>query len=744
MDFLKDQKISIIIIFLNIVFLIFTFGQCYLILDIHYEFIVALFLIGTAIFWFYQEILRKVLYKILFTIGAFGAVIATYYGNVKVVTDFINNQIIYNFNTINELIYKSKETYFFLYKPMFSILIPIGVTIILLISAKGWENSVIFVTYTFMLMLWYTGFHAELKPCLLVYVFISIFTFGVNSYLKNRRKLNRRGIRVAIEHRFIILYALIISLILTSVISISPQKFKGKGNLSLQNKIENAFSTETVLGKEEKEKREKESGMELLYDISYSGYDSGSGRLGGPITLNFEEVFKVKSDKPYYLRGIAKDFYNGSSWEKTKKDFKKLEKDKNNIESYTMATDYLDGENSLTIYPTGLKTSTFFAPNYTFKANSEKGNIYYDDIPTLMSNDYIEDPYTVKFYNIDENADVISIHNIPLGAAIPRQYYQQKYPEYLQVPDNVNDQYSELVLNIVKDCTTNYEKVQKIKEYLSKNYKYSLDVGEVPEGRDFIDYFLNVEKKGYCTYFATTTTIFCRIAGVPARYVEGFHMSDKKDSKGNYIVGNDDAHAWTEVLLLSSTNRGLWCTVDCVPNVSEEIKRVKDLQSKPTTNDPSKPNKPTSKKPELEDPTAADIKTSNEKSPVMSTVYLSAAGIAALMLIFAAIMHLIFIIRKNKFMKANSAIPAYIYALKRLSKVGIKKSQDVADREFIEHIADKEVKKALREIVTLCYEEYYGGKLTKDFDRIQFYKEIEKFIRKKQSRFKYYIRKYYF
>ncbi|WP_294359061.1 transglutaminase-like domain-containing protein [uncultured Clostridium sp.] len=32
--------------------------------------------------------------------------------------------------------------------------------------------------------------------------------------------------------------------------------------------------------------------------------------------------------------------------------------------------------------------------------------------------------------------------------------------------------------------------------------------------------FLFQEKKGYCTYFATATTIMCRAVGVPARYKE--------------------------------------------------------------------------------------------------------------------------------------------------------------------------------------------------------------------------------
>ena len=78
----------------------------------------------------------------------------------------------------------------------------------------------------------------------------------------------------------------------------------------------------------------------------------------------------------------------------------------------------------------------------------------------------------------------------------------------------------------------------------------------------FLDYFLFQEKKGYCVYFATAMTMFCRIADVPARYVEGFKMPNNSLS-GRYTVTNEEAHAWCEYLLKADPD--IWAVVDTAP-----------------------------------------------------------------------------------------------------------------------------------------------------------------------------------
>ncbi|MEG2702003.1 MAG: transglutaminase-like domain-containing protein, partial [Clostridia bacterium] len=81
--------------------------------------------------------------------------------------------------------------------------------------------------------------------------------------------------------------------------------------------------------------------------------------------------------------------------------------------------------------------------------------------------------------------------------------------------------------------------------HLQRFYRYSLTPASPPENQDFVTYFLYVGKEGYCTYFASAMTVLCRMADLPARYVEGFLAQPTGDGSA-YVTGLD-AHAWTEV-----------------------------------------------------------------------------------------------------------------------------------------------------------------------------------------------------
>lgn len=95
------------------------------------------------------------------------------------------------------------------------------------------------------------------------------------------------------------------------------------------------------------------------------------------------------------------------------------------------------------------------------------------------------------------------------------------------------------------------ECINFVTEYLSDNMEYSLEPGKLPEGENFIDYYLFQQKKGYCSHFATIATNMFRVLGVPARYVEGFVVKQEDLPKGgaskNIQLEDKSAHAWVEI-----------------------------------------------------------------------------------------------------------------------------------------------------------------------------------------------------
>lgn len=121
------------------------------------------------------------------------------------------------------------------------------------------------------------------------------------------------------------------------------------------------------------------------------------------------------------------------------------------------------------------------------------------------------------------------------------------YSKYFEFSYTVPQRVKDLAFSITKNEDNDYDRVKAIEQYLSKNYKYNLTPGEVPDDVDFVDYFLFERKEGYCTYFATAMAVLTRCIGIPARYVEGYLLPAAPGKDNLYEVTNERAHAWVEV-----------------------------------------------------------------------------------------------------------------------------------------------------------------------------------------------------
>lgn len=118
--------------------------------------------------------------------------------------------------------------------------------------------------------------------------------------------------------------------------------------------------------------------------------------------------------------------------------------------------------------------------------------------------------------------------------------------EYTRLSEKTPERIKILAQNLTAGCRNDYEKVAAVEAYLKNNYAYTLSPSRVPEGRDFVDWFLFEDKRGYCTYYATSMVVMLRSLGIPARYVEGFVMPENHQDNVYTITGRQ-AHAWVEV-----------------------------------------------------------------------------------------------------------------------------------------------------------------------------------------------------
>ncbi|WP_406770644.1 transglutaminase-like domain-containing protein [Candidatus Clostridium stratigraminis] len=694
-----------------------------------------LILIGFIVYWFCHSVLKKKIFKFLFTLAVILGAGIYYFLNNGYIIKLIEEQIINNIIYINDLVSQAMPTNFISYKPLFILILPTIIFLIIFFTTKGLLNSILIFNFAIITTLWYLGYTEEIKKFLFYYILVTLITYCINSFKKNVRKLNKKGVKVNIKSQRIFLYTIVLCVIIAGITDFLPQDFKGKYSADIKGKFINKYV----------ENGDADTGkaVKLKYDLTFSGYNKNANKLGGPVTVDKNLAFKVKSDAKYYLKGDVKDFYNGFTWSHS--DVKYYLQSNKNISMFqnNFSRNFTSESNSLTIYPEGLNSSTLFTPEYSYNAVVDKGNIFYDDIPTFVTSSVVKKPYQISFYKLNNYG--LSIHDYGISTdkiEVGTLYYNEWYKKYLELPDNLSSRIYDLVYSLTKDKKYNYEKIQAINKYLKLNYKYTLKVSNVPDGQEFLDYFLFTEKKGYCTYFATAETIMCRIAGIPARYVEGFKMADDKDSNGLYEVKNEDAHAWTEVLYMQTPTAGLWYTVDAVPNAVDYVHKEEEadkgsifIQNGNTNNKPQTPSKGAKE-------VAGDIGASTSYKGISQNVLYIIYAVLLIILVNLLFIFL-FKIKKHALLSMPSIIPLYKYSLERVEALGIKKPETVTDMEFINSL-DSVLSLKLKEICKLAYGEYFGGIGVQEFNRKDFFKFIEGYLVKRQNKFIYFIKKYYY
>jgi protein-glutamine gamma-glutamyltransferase len=130
----------------------------------------------------------------------------------------------------------------------------------------------------------------------------------------------------------------------------------------------------------------------------------------------------------------------------------------------------------------------------------------------------------------------------------------------LQVPESLTETATQACMTVTKEQQTVAEKIRTVAHYFRSNYTYQYGI-QIPPRQDPLSYFLTERPPAHCEYFASGAVIMLRLAGVPARYVTGFVVTEKNTSGGYWIARNRDAHAWAEAW---DDQRG-WVTVEATP-----------------------------------------------------------------------------------------------------------------------------------------------------------------------------------
>lgn len=125
-----------------------------------------------------------------------------------------------------------------------------------------------------------------------------------------------------------------------------------------------------------------------------------------------------------------------------------------------------------------------------------------------------------------------------------------------------------------------YSAVSQVRTVLNQTVQYVEKPAAAPEGVDPVQWFLTKSKQGNAVLYASAATEALRVYGIPARYVEGYFLSEEQSvmAAGDPVsVTGQNAHAWVEVYF-----DGIgWLPVDVTPGYYYDAVSLQKLVSAP-------------------------------------------------------------------------------------------------------------------------------------------------------------------
>lgn len=132
-----------------------------------------------------------------------------------------------------------------------------------------------------------------------------------------------------------------------------------------------------------------------------------------------------------------------------------------------------------------------------------------------------------------------------------KHYSEWVYDRYMDVPEDFQKQFQSILERPSGENIGICEAKQLVLKYLKSYMIYDEQPGKVPDGKDALLYYMTGARKGYDVQFASIATLMMRYLGIPARYVEGWLVTDSMVQgvqEGQVLnLTGAHGHAWTEI-----------------------------------------------------------------------------------------------------------------------------------------------------------------------------------------------------
>lgn len=318
---------------------------------------------------------------------------------------------------------------------------------------------------------------------------------------------------------------------------------------------------------------------DIRYDNGETGLVEGDLTAAGDVSSSENVTLRVTMEKPdgYYIRGFVGETYTGTRW---------TEKTEYNSDEYAADFYWLhqlgfygqtqiaelaalvggDTESSkMTIENVGACGKYIYAPYELVNSDDgikDENRMGDADIRASGRREY---SYTVLNNQINSYSDLrTAIYEVQTGAGGELQSYLEEegsyrdyvYGNYLDLPLKTKGVIADHIGDYITDGETyTYEEAKRIvAAFLTDSLTYS-DTAK-PMGReydDFVRYCLETSVAGNSVHYATVAAAAFRYLGIPARYVEGYVITEEEAQNtepGQTIeLTAQNAHAWVEIYL---------------------------------------------------------------------------------------------------------------------------------------------------------------------------------------------------
>ncbi|MEG0295856.1 MAG: transglutaminase domain-containing protein [Clostridium sp.] len=328
-----------------------------------------------------------------------------------------------------------------------------------------------------------------------------------------------------------------------------------------------------------------------------NGEDNSSKINGSSPPIQDTIHFTFKGENPEYLVTKNYDTYKENEWVQENQDKKMgldiTEGDNQGIQSFTesvldnleVMNDDLDAiktkfndqyiRKSMVITVNDFKTNKLAHPSKAFRgtlSDNKIKSLYLNEFDEVYqrgseefskyqqySVDYMSDEPAygsrqeamIKYFS-DERYTELSTYfsSDPRTAKGFLEINESYHSNYNRLGDNISNDIYNLSKSLTRGKLSYYDKAKSIEEHFtSGEYVYNLNLPETEVKGEYMDYFIFEGKQGYCKQYATAMTILCRASGIPARYVEGYLVTEKDLVGSEYVVKASNGHAFVEVFI---------------------------------------------------------------------------------------------------------------------------------------------------------------------------------------------------